>query len=169
MPRSQTPQKAAPGRKTIKTKKLNKILNSFTLQEILEYPDFHTKPQKITPNWTRREPVEQHGPDHPQLLWAPGQFGKRGDTRRKSIYRNLRDARRCQNEAGNFTKWSRSIASPIWVQYVHLFTSIYIYLHLLSSIYYEPSHRKKRVVVFNGHSRILNWRYLPYIRPIFQA
>lgn len=51
---AKAPQKAAPGPRPEKnkTKKLNKILNSFTLQEILEYPDFHTKPQKITPNWT---------------------------------------------------------------------------------------------------------------------
>ena len=24
-------------------------------------------------------------------------------------------------------------------------------------------------LIFNGHFRILDWRYLPYIRPIFQA
>ena len=35
----------------------------------------------------------------------------------------------------------------------------YIYHHLP-----EQNHP-----VNNGHSRILNWRYLPYIRPIFQA
>jgi len=54
MPRSQAPQKAAPDPRPEKNKnkETNKILNSFTLQEILEYPDFHTNPQKITPNWT---------------------------------------------------------------------------------------------------------------------
>ena len=31
------------------------------------------------------------------------------------------------------------------------------------------SRQKSHVVFINGHSRILNWRYQPYIRPIFQA
>ena len=40
-----------------------------------------------------------------------------------------------------------------------------------SPIYGNPicKHRFGRFSVINGHSRNLNWRYLPYIRPMFQG
>jgi hypothetical protein len=44
--------------------------------------------------------------------------------------------------------------------------------HWSSRATYPPDtliHSPKKHIEINGNSRILNWRYLPYIRPIFQA
>ena len=45
-------QPQTPGRKRIKTKKLTKSWIHLLSRRFWSTPDFHTNPQKITPNWT---------------------------------------------------------------------------------------------------------------------
>ena len=66
--------------------------------------------------------------------------------------------------------WTNHDKTIFSILLVIMYPGIYHYISIIfPSFYFIPSIQIYSNEIFNGHSRILNWRYLPYIRPIFQA